>query len=202
MLRVQTPHPAVAEVGHRLAEFLARHELARSGISPQSGSPASLEDEVALPPASRPEVNGSVLAHATLAIHLRMLVAMDCMKGIVSSIESGTSFYSVFPLARTSLEGFSYASWILEPGIGAARRALRGAHDHKKSTQEVLSNERTHRRHALISDDHARELDARIDDLAETVKQIKTDLAAARQLVPQVTARRLPLSHQGCCRRH
>ena len=185
MLRVRTPHLAVAEVGQRLGEFLARHELAKSGISPQSGSPASVEDEVALPPASRPEVNGSVLAHATLAIHLRMLVSMDCMKGIVSSIESGTSFYSVFPLARTSLEGFSYASWILEPEIGAARRALRGALDHKKSTQEVLSNERTYKNHALISDDHARELDARIGGLAETVKQIKTDLAAARQLVPQ-----------------
>lgn len=184
MLTVRTPHPAVAEVSHRLGEFLARHELARSGISPQSGSPASVEDEVALPPASRPEVSGSVLIHATLAIHLRMLVSIDCMKGVVSSIESGTSFYSVFPLARTSLEGFSYASWMLEPDIGAARRALRGALDHKKSTQEVLRNERTYKNHALISDDHARELDARIDDLAETVTQIKTDLAAVRELVP------------------
>ena len=69
-----------------------------------------------LPPTRRPGVSGSILTHATLSTHLRMLASMDCMKGIVSSIEAGTSLYSVFPLARTAVEGFAYAAWILDPG--------------------------------------------------------------------------------------
>ena len=122
-MRVRTPHPAVAEVGQLLGEFLGSYELARSGVSPTPDSPWRAEEDMGLPPTCRPGMSGSILTHATLSTHLRMLASMDCMTGIVSSIEAGTSLYSVFPLARTAVEGFAYAAWILDPRITGEQRA-------------------------------------------------------------------------------
>ena len=88
-MRVRTPHPGIAEVGHRLGEFLGSYELARSGVSPTPDSPWQEEEDMGLPPTCRLGVSGSILTHATLTTHLRMLASMDCMKGITSSIEAG-----------------------------------------------------------------------------------------------------------------
>jgi len=183
-MRARTPHPAVAEVGQLLGAFLGSYELARREVSPTPDSPWRAEEDMGLPPTRRPGVSGSILTHATLSTHLRMLASMDCMKGIVSSIEAGTSLYSVFPLARTAVEGFAYAAWILDPRITGQQRALRGAQDHKKSTEHLLGNRRAERAVNPASEEQAEALDDSIRGLQETMQHIKADLAVTRRLVP------------------
>ena len=50
---------------------------------------------------------------------VRVYAGVDYVRGIRALMTSG-SLYSVFPLARSALEAFAYASWIWKP-VGARK---------------------------------------------------------------------------------
>lgn len=182
MIIGRTPHPSVVEVRDVLGTFLGRYDLAWSSVIPRPGSPCALEEQQ-LPPSSRPDANSSILVHADMAIQLRLLVATDCMKGIVSLVEPGTSVYSVFPLARTAMEAFAYAAWLLEPEIRPALRAYRGAQEHKESAKHLLRHLRRYTDIPPLSDEWARNLEEGIASTEANRDYSEQDLALARSLL-------------------
>ena len=118
-----------------------------------------------------------------MAIQLRLLVATDCMKGIVSLVEPGTSIYSVFPLARTAMEAFAYAAWLLEPEISPALRAYRGAQEHKDSAKRSLRKLNRYAAIQPLSDEWATNLRVGIASIEANLIYSKQDLAIAHGLL-------------------
>ena len=182
MIIGRTPHHSVLEVRDVLGTFLGRYDLAWSSVVPRRGSPCDLEEQQ-LPPSSRVGANSSILVHADMAIQLRLLVATDCMKGIVSLVEPGTSIYSVFPMARTAMEAFAYAAWLLEPEINPALRAYRGAQEHKESAKRSLRNLNRYTAIEPLSDEWETNLHEAIASIEANLICSKQDLAIAHGLL-------------------
>ena len=140
-------------------------------------------EEQRLPPSSRPDANSSILVHAEMAIQLRLLVATDCMKGIVALVDPGTSVYSVFPLARTAMEAFAYAAWLLESEISPALRACRGAQEHRESAKHVLRHLKRLTNIPPLSEEWAKDLEEGIASIKQNRNYSEHDLALALSLL-------------------
>ena len=182
MIIGRTPHPSVVEVRDVLGTFLGRYDLAWSSVIPRPGSPCALEEQQ-LPPSSRADASSSILVHADMAIQLRLLVATDCMKGIVALVDPGTSVYSVFPLARTAMEAFAYGAWLLEPEISPALRAYRGAQEHKESAEQLLRHLGRLTDTPPLNEEWASNLEEGIAYIKQNRSYSKQDLALARNLL-------------------
>ncbi len=182
-------HPAIAEVADALGEFVGRYSPASFGVHPQQGSPFESESEQ-LPTSARAGA-GSLLAHAEMAVQIRMLAAMDFMGGTASLAKSSASVYSVFALTRSAMESFAYAAWILEPGIGAARRACRGALDHADGVDQYIKNLQRLQEPGAPDETSAIVASA-IGGNEEKLRHINADLSAARGLASGQTVETYP----------
>lgn len=63
-------------------------------------------------------------------------LALDYVHGIRRLLTSGT-VYSIFPLARTAMEGFAYASWVWKPALVPELRIHRALLIHRKSLEQA-----------------------------------------------------------------
>ena len=182
-------HPAIVEVADALSEFVGRYSPASFGVYPRQGSPFDSESKL-LPLGARAEA-GSILIHAEMAVQFRMLAAMDFMGGSASVATSSASVYSVFALTRSAMESFAYAAWILEPDIGGARRACRGALDHADGTEQLIKNWRRIQ-NAGASVEESAIVTTAIAGNEEKLSHIEADLSAAREIAPDTPEETYP----------
>ena len=180
----RSPHPAIAEAGRCLRDFLLRRDLSSFAVGPQQGSPFELEKHQ-LPPSARAGA-GTILAHAEMVCQFRLLAAMDFMSGVASLMSTAGSVYSVFPLSRAAIECAAYVTWILEPDISAQQRAYRGALDHRESTCESINNLQRYSQSGL-TEDQSRQITRDIAGFESKLSDIKHDLSRARGSLPSDT---------------
>lgn len=122
-------------VADELDRFVEAYIPLAGYAAARPGSPSETEEQAGLPHSVISGVAESVLQHARRAALWKTYAGLDCVEGIVPCIRTVTSFLAVYPLARTAMEAFASAAWLLEPGISPEERAYRGLLDHKESLE-------------------------------------------------------------------
>ena len=152
-----------------------------------------IDSQTNLPDSQTLEGTASVLVHALETARWRILAGVDCIQGMMHVARSGASIGAVFPIARTALEGLSYAAWLLEPGISPESRSWRGLIDHRESLKKLLSNQTKQARAApRITTEQSEALDASVDQLQELRRCLEVDCAAVRGLLHPGSPERHP----------
>ncbi|MYA85228.1 MAG: hypothetical protein F4Y12_06545 [Acidimicrobiaceae bacterium] len=190
-------HPAMVDVADQMDRFVRAYIPVAGYDAARPDSPSEAERQANLPRSVMPDVDESVLCYARRSVMWRTFAGLDCFEGLASCIRNVTSVLAVYPMARTAMEGFAAAAWLLEPDIGTELRAHRGILDYRESLTAPIH---TLRMRAKSSDHYDPEAPAsyasHLRRYENELKFLQRDLKAVRRLLPDATS----LQHPGLTR--
>ena len=183
-------HPVMLEAADEMDRFVEAYIPIAGYDAARPDSASDAEECARLPRSAMPGVDESVLYHARWTALWRTYAGLDCFEGLATCVRTVASVLAVYPLARTAMEGFAAAAWLLEPGIGPEVRAYRGMLDHQKSLKAQLGtlNKQANRNHPYW-DERASDHSKAVAHYESLLAWLEEDLAATRPLLSDTAAR-------------